>query len=100
TATRTIETDVPAPPRKSDSDKRRRLKPLKQRADAAEREVTALGAQIKELDAALAAPELFARDPAGAAALAKERAEAARALAAAEARWLAAQDEYENATAE
>ena len=99
TATRTIESDTPAPRRESDSDKRRRLKPLKQRADAAEREVTALGAQIKELDAALAAPELFTRAPAQAAAMAKARADAARALAVAEARWLQAQGDYDYAAA-
>ena len=97
TATRIVETETPAPRREGDSNKRRRLKPLKQRADAAAREVGTLGDRLKELDAQLAAPNLFARDPAQAAALAKARAEAARALTAAEACWLQAQDEYENA---
>jgi len=73
---------------------------LKQRADEAERTVAALGARLKELDAALAAPDLFARDPAKAGRLAKERAAAERDLAAAEARWLAAQDDYDSAAAE
>ena len=100
TATRTIDAETPVPRRDGDSNKRRRLKPLKQRADAAEREVGALGAQLSQLDAQLAEPDLFARDPAAAAALAKARTEAARVLAAAEARWLRAQDDYDNAAAE
>src|SRR5579872_3483276 len=101
TATRTIDAAPPTPARRDgDSDKRRRLKPLKQRADAAEREVGVLSARVSQLDAQLAAPDLFARDPAAAAALAKMRAEAARALAAAEARWLQAQDDYDSAAAE
>jgi ATP-binding cassette subfamily F protein 3 len=100
TATRTIDAETPAPRRKGDGDKRRRLKPLKQRADAAEREVGALGTQLGQLDAQLAEPNLFARDPAAAAALAKTRTEAAQALAVAEARWLQAQDDYDNAAAE
>jgi ATP-binding cassette subfamily F protein 3 len=87
------------PARQGESDKRRRLRPLKQRADQAERAVTALGARIREIDAPLAAPDLFARDPTAAGNLAKERAETERALAAAEARWLEAQDDYESAAA-
>jgi len=100
TATRPTQAPVPAARREGESDKRRRLKPLKQRADEAERTVAALGARLKELDAALAAPDLFARDPAKAGRLAKERAAAERDLAAAEARWLAAQDDYDSAAAE
>ncbi|MGH6995966.1 MAG: ATP-binding cassette domain-containing protein, partial [Stellaceae bacterium] len=98
TATRTIDAGMPAPRR--DGDRRRRLKPLKQRADAAEREVGALTARLSQLDAQLAAPDLFTRDPAAAAALAKTRADAARALATAEARWVQAQDDYDSAAAE
>jgi len=49
--------------------------------------------------AQLAAPDVFARDPIQAATLAKTRADAARALAAAEARWLQAQGDYDYAAA-
>ena len=99
TATRPAAASAPATPR-DNGDKKRHLKPLRQRADAAEREVATLGERLKQIDAALAAPDLFARDPAAAAGLAKQRAETERALAAAEARWLQAQDAYESATAE
>jgi ATP-binding cassette subfamily F protein 3 len=80
--------------------RRRNLKPLKQRADKAERDVAALSEEIKTLDAALAAPDLFRRDPAEAAALARQRAAAAHALDLAESAWLAANDEYESAAAD
>ncbi|HEV2161568.1 MAG TPA: ABC-F family ATP-binding cassette domain-containing protein [Stellaceae bacterium] len=102
TATRTIDAETTAATarREGDSDKRRRLKPLKQRADAAEREVGTLTARLGELDAQLAAPDLFTRDPVTAASLAKTRAEAARMLAAAEASWLQAQNDYDSAAAE
>jgi len=79
---------------------RRDLKPLKRRADQAERDVARLSDEIKTLDEALAAPELFRRDPANAAALAKRRDEAAHALEQAETTWLAAHGEYESALAE
>jgi ATP-binding cassette subfamily F protein 3 len=81
-------------------DRRRELKPLKQRADRAERAVADLGDEIKSIDAALAAPGLFQRDPAKAGELAKRRAAAAGALAEAESAWLAAHGEYESAAAE
>ncbi len=91
--------DKPAVRRESESDRRRRLRPLKQRAEQAEHAVAALAERLRQLDAALAAPDLFARDPAEAGALAKERAATERTLAAAEARWLEAQDAYESAAA-
>ena len=53
--------------------------------------------EIMQLDAALAAPELYARDPEKAASLAKKRSDAARALAQAEENWLAASAAYEDA---
>jgi len=58
-----------------------------------------LGKRIGEIDAALADPQLYARDPARVATLAKERADAAAALAAAEEQWLALSGEYESAAA-
>ena len=97
---RPAEQTEPAARREGDSDRRRRLKPLKQRADQAERAVATLGERLRQLDAALAAPDLFARDPEKAGQLAKERAAVARELGEAEARWLQAQDEYESAAAD
>jgi ATP-binding cassette subfamily F protein 3 len=65
-------------------------KPLRQRVQRAEAEVTRLTNEIEKLDAALSDGQLFARDPGKAAAMAKARAEHASALAKAEEDWLAA----------
>jgi len=62
-----------------------------------ETEIGKLGRRIGEIDATLADPALYARDPARVATLAKERAGAAGALAAAEEQWLALSGEYESA---
>ncbi len=86
--------------RKLAADRRRELKPLKDRADAAEQDIARLTLVLANIDAALAAPGLFARDPAKAAALGKDRAAAVRRIADAEARWVAATQDYENALAE
>jgi ATP-binding cassette subfamily F protein 3 len=85
--------------RREAADKRQTLKPLKDAMDKAEREVAVLHGKIEKLDAALAAPDLFAKDPAKGNALSKERADAARALSAAEARWIEAAEKYEDANA-
>ncbi len=53
--------------------------------------------KIAEIDAALAEPKLYDRDPGRVATLGKERVEAASALAAAEDQWLALSAEYEDA---
>jgi ATP-binding cassette subfamily F protein 3 len=63
--------------RRSAAEKRAELAPLKRRIGAIETELGRLSARIKEIDAALSAPDLYARDPAQAAAFAKERAERA-----------------------
>ena len=78
----------------------KRLKPLKEKTDKAEREVMVLSEEINALDDALAAPGLFARDPAKAGELSKKRAAVAHALAGAEARWLAASEQYEAESAQ
>ena len=75
-----------------------RAKPLRQRVDRAEAEVTRLTREIEKLDAALADGQMFARDPAKAAVIAKSRSENARALAKAEEDWLAAGAALEAAT--
>jgi ATP-binding cassette subfamily F protein 3 len=56
--------------------------------------------ELAKLDAALADPLLFSQDRAKAVAVTKKRAEAARKLADAEARWIKAAEEYEAARAE
>jgi ATP-binding cassette subfamily F protein 3 len=78
---------------------RAELAPLRQRITRAEAEIGRLTRELKELDAALARPEVYA-DPARATELAKARAQAAEALATAETDWLAASTEYEMAMAE
>jgi ATP-binding cassette subfamily F protein 3 len=81
--------------RRASADKRAELAPLRRRIAAAEKEIDRLTAQIAALDRRLAEPGLFSRDPAEAAALSKQRADASAALAAAEAEWLEASGEYE-----
>jgi ATP-binding cassette subfamily F protein 3 len=76
--------------RKSNGEKRPPAKPLRQRVERAEAEVTRLTREIEKIDAALADGQLFARDPAKAAAIARARSENADALARAEEDWLAA----------
>ena len=73
---------------------RAELAPLKQRITQAEKAMARLNAEIARLDAVLA-DGLFAREPARAAAVAKERSQAVTALAAAEEDWLAASSAYE-----
>ncbi len=60
--------------------------------------MTRLSREIEKLDAALADGELFSREPAKAAAMAKTRSDSARALAKAEEDWLAAGAALEAAT--
>ena len=79
--------------------RRHQLRPLKDRIDAAEHQIAALTAEIKKLDSALADPLLFVQDPKKGSSVSKKRAEAVRKLAAAEASWLRAHEEYEAALA-
>jgi ATP-binding cassette, subfamily F, member 3 len=83
--------------RRDSAEKRKQLKPLKDNVDLAERQVAAWTAEVAKLDRALADPLLFTKDPAKGSAVSKKRADAARKLADAEARWLKANEEYENA---
>jgi ATP-binding cassette subfamily F protein 3 len=78
---------------------RSELAPLRARIAAAEQEMTRLSRELERIDTTLAAPELFARDPARAAAHAKARSEAAAALARSEEEWLSASAAYEAANA-
>src|SRR5262249_1764113 len=79
--------------RRAAAEKRVELAPVRRRLAEAERTIGRLTAEIARIDAALAAPGLFARDPQQAAALSKARADAADALARAEDDWLNASTE-------
>ena len=72
--------------------------PAKQRIAVAEAEMTRIGEIIAKIDAALALPDLFTRDPKQAAQLGKARASAADALTKAEEEWLAASSEFDETT--
>jgi ATP-binding cassette subfamily F protein 3 len=83
--------------RRAAAEKRTELAPLRRRITAAETSVKRLEQEIAAIDAALAEPGLFARDPGRAAMLAKSRADAAGALARAEDDWLEASAAFESA---
>jgi ATP-binding cassette subfamily F protein 3 len=85
--------------RRAAADKRVELAPLRARIAAAESEMARLSREVARIDAALAAPDLFTRDPARAAAHAKARSEVVAALARSEEEWLSASAAYEAATA-
>ncbi|HSZ74772.1 MAG TPA: ABC-F family ATP-binding cassette domain-containing protein [Rhizomicrobium sp.] len=95
----TAKQETVAPVRRAKPDERR-LKPLREKAEAAEHQIADMNKEIAKLDAALADPLLFSRDPAKGVAVTKKRADAARKLADAEARWIKATEEYEAARAE
>jgi ATP-binding cassette subfamily F protein 3 len=69
--------------------------PLKQRISLAEAEMARISGIIEKIDAALALPDLFTRDPKQAAQLSKARSSAADALTRAEEAWLAASSEFD-----
>jgi ATP-binding cassette, subfamily F, member 3 len=69
--------------------------PLKQRISEAEAEMARISGIIEKIDAALALPDLFTRDPKQAAQLSKARAGAADALTRAEEAWLTASSEFD-----
>jgi ATP-binding cassette subfamily F protein 3 len=72
--------------------------PLKQKISDAEAEIERINGIIAKIDAALALPDLFQRDPKQAAQLSKARAGAALALQRAEEEWLTASSSYDEAT--
>ena len=73
-------------------------KPLKQKISDAEAEIARIGGIIEKIDAALALPDIFTRDPKQAAQLSKARASAASALQRVEEAWLEASSEYDEAS--
>jgi ATP-binding cassette, subfamily F, member 3 len=84
--------DRPAP------NKIEKKKPLKQRIADAEAEIERVSGIIAKIDAALALPDIFTRDPKQAAQLSKARAAAESALQRAEEAWLEASAEHEGAS--
>jgi ATP-binding cassette subfamily F protein 3 len=83
--------------RRAAAERRIALAPLRKRLDALEARMTKLSDVIGKVDAALADGSAFQKDPAKAAELARMRAEAAEALAAAEEEWLSVSGEIEAA---
>jgi len=73
-------------------------RPLKQKITEAEAEMARIGDIIAKIDAALALPDIFSRDPDKAAQLGKARANAAAALERAEEAWLEFSASYESAS--
>ena len=71
--------------------------PLKQKINEAEAEISRINGIISKIDAALALPDLFTRDPKQAAQLSKARAGAESALRRAEEAWLEASSQYDEA---
>ena len=69
--------------------------PLKQKISTAEAEIERITDIIAKIDAALALPDLFARDPKQATQLSKARANAVQALQRAEEQWLEASAQFD-----
>ena len=86
--------------RRAAAEKRAELAPLKRRIDAFDKTIARLTKRIAEIDAMLADPKLYDREPARVAGLGKERADAVSELASAEDQWLALSGEYEDAVAD
>jgi ATP-binding cassette, subfamily F, member 3 len=83
--------------RRAAAEKRTEFAPLRHRIAEVETEVKQLSDRVAELDRLLADPTLYDRDPGRVVTLAKERADATVALAAAEDRWLVLSGDYERA---
>ncbi|WP_346897769.1 ABC-F family ATP-binding cassette domain-containing protein [uncultured Roseibium sp.] len=83
--------------RREAAEKRHQLKPLRQKIEAAEKEMARLQDKIGKLDVALADPEFFTREPERAAKFAKERAYCEKKLVRTEEEWLELSAEYEEA---
>jgi ATP-binding cassette subfamily F protein 3 len=94
------QTNDPAARRKAAAERREETAPLRKKIKATETLIEKIQTEIRTLDGRLADPALYARDPEGAARLAKARAEAAKALARSEDDWLVLSADYERAMAE
>jgi ATP-binding cassette subfamily F protein 3 len=104
TPTRMVEPEPAAKPkdvaRRDNAERRRQLKPLKDKIEGAEHQIAELNIELAKCDKSLSDPLLFSKDPARGKAVSKKRADAAKKLADVEARWLKMQEEYESAMAE
>ncbi len=87
----------PVQARRAAADKRVETAPLRKRISQAEVAIAQLTRQLGKLDTTLADGDLFARDPARAAEVAKTRANVVAAIAKAEEEWLAASAALETA---
>jgi ATP-binding cassette subfamily F protein 3 len=85
--------------RREAAERREQIAPLRKKIRQAESLIEKLHKEIQAFDARFADPSLYARDPARITAESKGRADAVKALAAAEEEWLALSDEYEAASA-
>ncbi|HJU32715.1 MAG TPA: ABC transporter ATP-binding protein, partial [Hyphomicrobiaceae bacterium] len=83
--------------RRQAAEARAALAPLKKGVAKAEAEIALLSKRIAEIDGHLADSGLYARDPARAQALARERGGLLRAREEAETAWLTASETYEEA---
>ncbi|KQT88409.1 ABC-F family ATP-binding cassette domain-containing protein [Aurantimonas sp. Leaf443] len=81
------------------AERREQLKPLKKKIGQLEIQITRLQKTIEGLDEKLGDAALYTRDPAAAAALNKQRADAAKLLERCEADWLEATEEHDMAMA-
>jgi ATP-binding cassette subfamily F protein 3 len=81
--------------RREAAERREALAPLRKKIKDCERRIEKLRAEIQQLDAQMAEPELFARDPAKAAALGRKRAGHIHDFARAESDWLDLSQELE-----
>jgi ATP-binding cassette subfamily F protein 3 len=99
TATRREDKQPKDNARKDNADQRKKLKPLKDKAEKAEKEMAKHSAELAKLDASLANPKSYGNDALKGTEIARQRAEAQKALDAAEARWLEASEAYEKASA-
>jgi ATP-binding cassette subfamily F protein 3 len=86
--------------RRDGAEKRRQLKPLKDKLEAAEHQIAELNIEIAKCEKSLSDPLLFAQDPARGKAVSKKRADSIKKLETLEVRWLKMQEEYELAMAE
>ena len=85
----------PAPPKRSETEIRRLTADIRKRISAAEREMEALQKKIDAVDAKLADPSLYERDPGEAQSLGSQRDELASKLGTAEQAWLEATEAYD-----
>jgi len=85
--------------RRDAAQRREALKPLARKIKETEALMEKLRSRIQVIDGELHDPGLYARDPARAARLAKERSDAAGALATQEEVWLMLSEDYETALA-